>query len=219
MKQFGFFAAFGAALIFLSCGVSKAEFESLKAERDRLLTENAFLKTELGKYDERFTALVGQALANKKADAARIAPEAGEAVPVEALPPEAVEPVEAASIESGAAQETPEDAESIADRLGFDNQAALSAALVDVAEANRLLSNGGEQLTPETYYIIRPAYYNRAGDGKMYLNSAPADGAASVTISARSSSGLKKWDSLSVLARARRVGDAVDFSLVEWQRK
>jgi len=206
-----------------SCGISRQEYENLKAERDKLMEE-----LELFRYGEsRLVALVFQDLENKNISSARRNVNLLNQYHPESISKQEnkhllnlVEVEEANIARLAAEREAAERAAMLERQQGFENRQAANASVLTLAEAD--LMRGNRTLTNGSFYIIRGFFAMESG-GRVTIGEARSrlsDGTFWVhgnTIFFQSNRLLSIPAGTSIIILARAIDG--NFELIEWQRR
>jgi len=235
MKKILILIIFSLSLIGMnSCGVSKQEFENLKAERDKLLEEIELFKNG----ESRLLALIEQNIESGDFSTARKnLTVLNNYHPESMVKPEINRLVKTIVNEESriariiAEKEEAERAARLERQKGFVNENAANAKVLTVAEADLMMSN--KTLTSGGYYIIR-GYFDSEGGGRVFIGETRkrySDGTylvSGASVSTNSDQLLKLTEgiSISILVRAfdghlviNPESKVQGFTLIEWQRQ
>jgi hypothetical protein len=233
MKKIVWFVVVISLLGMNGCGVSKQDYETLKAERDELLNELDSYKNG----EPRLLALIEQSIEKGDISSARenitllnkYHPESMNRPEVKSLVT-IIETEEAKIVRLAAEKEAAIRAERLKKQQGFENTYAADAKVLDVAEADLMESN--KTLTIRGYYIIR-GYFDGESGGSIRIGSTRkrySDGSyyvsgASVRINSDQLLKLTIGTSISVLVQAFEGHLVINpeskvqgFSLIEMQK-
>ena len=202
-----------------SCGVSKQDYENLKAERDKLLEELDLYKNG----EQRLLALIDQNIKSGDITSARknitllnkYHPESmnkQETIKIVT----AVEREEANIARIATEREAAEKAARIERQRGFNNPQAASARVIDVVEAN--FHKDSRQLRNGEYLIIRPSFFMNQNGVDIYIDSQRDGNGTWVTIVSNQLFRLQRGGRISVLVKADYRHGGCYYDLVELQQ-